>query len=179
MSRFQECLALIISDDIEGGWTDDPDDTGGATNRGITLAVYADHLKLPITPDLKNRLRYDLTQAEIEDVYKVRYWNKVRGNDLPVGLDLAVFDWGVNSGPHRAITHLQTVLGVTVDGVFGKQTMAAVRAKMGTKLIVKYIDNRLEYLKTRPNYWKFKGGWVKRCGIIRVEALKAVGAATS
>jgi lysozyme family protein len=73
----------------------------------------------------------------------------------------------------RPIPYLQAILGVTADGKIGPITLRYIKEKMSAKLIVRFIDARLEYLKTRPNYWKFKGGWVKRCSIIKAAALKA------
>src|SRR5690606_10266721 len=123
-ANFQRALSLVLKH--EGGWADHPADPGGATMKGVTLATYRACInKNGTKDDLRN-----ITQAQLEKVYREQYWNKVRGDDLPSGVDYAVFDFAVNSGPSRAIKYLQRILLVPQDGIIGPQTMAALaRAK--------------------------------------------------
>ena len=80
----------------EGGYSDNPEDPGGPTNFGITLATLRAYEGDPnlTADDVKN-----LTPAVAKEIYRTAYWNRMQCGALPVGLDLEVFDFGVNSGP--------------------------------------------------------------------------------
>src|SRR3990167_8354222 len=112
-SNFKKVLTPLLR--IEGGTADRPlkDDPGGLTRNGVTWATYD---AFRISKGLPKRSVKLITNAEVTEIYK-QFWDNVRGDDLPSGLDWAVFDFGVNSGPGRAIKELQRVLGVKVDGV--------------------------------------------------------------
>src|SRR5690606_31383462 len=127
--NFQQALEKVLKH--EGGFVNHPADPGGATNKGITLATYRRYIKRNGTvDDLKA-----LTTEQAGKVYKAQYWDKVRGDDLPSGLDYAVFDFAVNSGPAKAVKELQKVLGVTQDGIIGPITLEAARAA-NTKFLI-------------------------------------------
>lgn len=90
---FAACLSETLAH--EGGYVDHPKDPGGATNMGITQAALSDWRDRPVS-------RFEvrtLTRVEADAIYRARYWNAVRGDDLPPGLDLVAFDGAVNSGP--------------------------------------------------------------------------------
>lgn len=93
--NFAACLRLTLA--YEGGWSDNPADPGGATMKGITLATYSAWLGKDAT---KAELKA-IPQAHIEAIYRHEYWDKVRGDDLPAGLDLVAFDAAANSGVKR------------------------------------------------------------------------------
>jgi hypothetical protein len=103
-ANFDRALTLVLQS--EGGYADDPRDPGGATNRGITRATLARWRGRPVS---KAELRA-LGRAEAAAIYRALYWDALRGDDLPAGLDIALFDYGVNSGPARAARTLQAVL---------------------------------------------------------------------
>ena len=107
----------------EGGYVNHPRDPGGATNRGITQVTY-NGFRRRHGRALQSVRR--LTDAEHDYIYRTQYWNRVRGDDLPSGVDLAVYDWGVNSGPARSVKALQRAVGAKADGVMGPNTLAAV-----------------------------------------------------
>lgn len=155
----------------EGGYVDHPKDPGGATNMGITFAVLKAWRGKEITKqDVKN-----LTRAEAADIYRKNYWDKVRGDELPAGLDLAVFDFAVNSGPKRAAEFLQRLLGVTADGIIGPDTLAAVRAIKDVALLVNmYMDRRESFLKGLKTFPTFGKGWMSRTKAVRQSALELV-----
>ena len=95
-SNFARALANVLVH--EGGFVNHPKDPGGATNKGITIATFRKWVKRDGTiDDLKN-----ISAADVAKVYRKHYWDKVRGDDLPSGVDYAVFDYAVNSGPGRA-----------------------------------------------------------------------------
>ena len=97
MSNYNECLKIILMH--EGGYVNHPKDPGGETNLGVTKRVYEEWGG---TKEMK-----DLTVEDVEPIYKKNYWDKIKGDDLPDGLDLCVFDFGVNAGPGRAAKFLQ------------------------------------------------------------------------
>ena len=94
--NFPKCLEFTLQ--FEGGWSDHPRDPGGATMKGVTLATFSQYLGRRAT---KTELR-SITRAQLESIYRLRYWNLVAGDILPAGVDLMLFDIAVNSGPGRA-----------------------------------------------------------------------------
>lgn len=116
---FDSSFAHVLS--WEGGYTDDPQDPGGATNKGITRRTLAEWKGRAVT---KEEVR-ELTVEEAKRIYRGLYWDKINGDELPCGIDLAVFDAAVNQGPKRAAKFLQKALGVKADGVIGPVTVAA------------------------------------------------------
>jgi lysozyme family protein len=165
--RFGACLPLILKH--EGGYVDHPADPGGATNLGITHATLAAWRGKPVTKqDVRN-----LTVTEAAAIYRARYWDAVRGDELPAGVDLAVFDFAVNSGPGRAIRTLQGVLGVAQDGALGPVTMAALAKAPGkATVIVDLCDARMRFLRGLSTFATFGRGWTARVNAIEDAALK-------
>ena len=108
--NFARALALVLKS--EGGWSDNPADPGGATMKGVTLANFRRFRQSDAT-------RADLRQIgndQVATVYRRFYWDAVAGAELPDGVDYAVFDFAVNSGPGRAAKTLQAVVGTAQDG---------------------------------------------------------------
>src|SRR5213076_3345668 len=101
-------------------------------------------------------------------VYKRRYWDTVSGDQLPSGLDYCLFDFAVNSGPKRAITYLQRILGVLADGKMGPQTLDAAEAVPAKDLIEGVCNLRLAFLKKLPTFARFGNGWSRRVQEVRV-----------
>lgn len=157
----------------EGGYVNHPSDPGGATNLGITIATFRRYIKRDGTiADLKA-----LTIQQAVVVYKAQYWDKVRGDELPSGVDYTVADFAVNSGPHRAAVYLQKALGVTQDGAIGPNTIAAARAADPKKVIRKINADRLAFMKRirRGELWKtFGRGWQRRVDAVRSTSLSLV-----
>jgi lysozyme family protein len=119
----KECFDKSLSEVLkyEGGFSNHPSDTGGATNKGITIGTYRRYKgSASVTVDqLKN-----ITEDEVRDIYKKLYWDKVRGDELPPGLDFLTFNMAVNGGPSRGVKLLQSSLGgLDVDGIIGPNTM--------------------------------------------------------
>ena len=90
------------------------------------------------------------------------YWDRVRGDDLPDGVDYVVFDTAVNSGPGRAIRFLQGCVGVEMDGAFGPRTLAAVRAANPKQVVEDYAKRRLSFMQDLPTWDTFGRGWSRR-----------------
>ena len=116
--NYQHCLEMILHH--EGGYVNHPEDPGGETNMGVTKRVYED---FGGTKDMK-----DLEFDDVAPIYKKNYWDRVKGDHLPIGLDLCVFDFGVNAGTGRSAKYLQSLIGTTVDGGIGPNTLKAVDA---------------------------------------------------
>jgi lysozyme family protein len=113
-----------------------------------------------------------LQPSDVAPLYKERYWDKVRADDLPAGVDYVVFDTAINSGPGRAAKLLQEAIGATPDGAIGPMTLKAVAATPASDVINKFQNNRLVYLQTLPTWPTFGRGWARRVEEGRAAALQ-------
>lgn len=163
-ARFDAALAEILRH--EGGWVDHPKDPGGATNRGVTLATLSDWLGRTAT---KAEVKA-LTVADVAPIYRERYWNAVKGDDLPAGVDLMVFDLAVNSGPGRAAKFLQEVVGAAVDGQIGPGTLAKVNALHPLAVIDGLAQRRERFYRGLGTFDTFGRGWMKRLADVTAKA---------
>jgi len=163
--NFAASLAAVLVH--EGGYVFDPADPGGETNRGITKAVYDDWRIAHGIPRQNVRL---LSQFETEAIYRKLYWDAIRGDQLPSGVDYCTFDFAVNSGVNRASRYLQRAAGVTDDGQIGPMTLAAVDAKPAGEMIDAVCDGRLAFLKQLPTFDHFGHGWTTRVNDVRAMA---------
>lgn len=169
--NFQAALAAVLR--FEGGYVDDPRDPGGATARGVTQVTLAAFRGRPVG---KAEVAA-LTAEEAAAIYRRMYWDAVRGDELPGGVDLAVFDLAVNSGPGRAARMLQAVLGVRIDGIIGPATLAACRGAPAARTSELLCDARLRFLQSLPTWGVFGRGWSNR--VQRVRNLAGALAASS
>ncbi|NGP18935.1 glycoside hydrolase family 108 protein [Devosia aurantiaca] len=168
--NFAAALPAVLAH--EGGYVDHPSDPGGATNLGITRKTLARWRNISPWTSLPKSAVKALSRDEAAAIYKDRYWDDVRGDDLPAGLDYALFDYAVNSGSARAAITLQTIVGVAPDGEVGPITLAAT-AKLPVKtLIVDLCSQRLAFLERLSTYPVFGRGWKKRVDGVRVLAMK-------
>jgi lysozyme family protein len=163
--NWRHCLEMILHH--EGGYVDHPDDPGGETNLGVTKKVYEDWGG---TKDMK-----DLTVEDVEPIYLENYWNRVKGDDLPSGLDLCVFDFGVNAGTGRAAKYLQGMVGATQDGAIGPMTIEAVNKYCDEhgvdQAIGEYQHKRQGYYEGLRHFATFGRGWTRRVTETTEEAL--------
>jgi lysozyme family protein len=164
-SSFEASLAHVLRH--EGGYVNHPADPGGATNLGITAATLARARGRPVTADDVKAL----TRTEVAGIYRRFYWDAVRADDLPAGLDHAVFDLAVNSGPALAARLLQRVLGVAEDGVVGPATLAAARAADQAGTVRALQRERLAFLRRLSTFPLFGKGWQERVAEVEREAL--------
>lgn len=145
--------------EAEGGWSNHPDDPGRETMMGVTLATLRDWRGEDVTADeLRN-----ITKEECADIALSKYWNAVRGDQLPSGLDLYCADFAFGSGPGRAIKELQQLVGTKVDTFVGEKTISAVRAKKPLTLLLDYHAARMEFLMSLKTWDTFGRGWTSRC----------------
>ncbi|MCW5722778.1 MAG: hypothetical protein KIS86_16705, partial [Devosia sp.] len=122
----------------------------------------------------------NISDAQIEQIYRDGYWNKIKGDDLPYGVDFAVFDFAVNSGPARAAIYLQNIVGSAPDGKIGTQSIAAVNAycaKFGAaQLVNELCSQRLAFLERLSTWPTFGKGWSRRVAEVRKQALALTAA---
>jgi len=163
-NNFEDCLARVLTS--EGGFSNHKSDPGGMTNLGCTKAVWEAFVGHPVSEaDMRA-----LTPELVAPLYRRKYWDKVSGDLLPSGLDYAVFDAAINSGPGRAAKWLQQVVGTTVDGAIGPGTLAAVAAKPVQQVIAQYNDTRLQFLENLPTWGTFGKGWGNRVAHVQSAA---------
>ena len=158
--NYAKCLAQVLK--YEGGYVDHPRDPGGPTNKGITQAVYDAWQKSQNLPTQSVR---NISDATVAAIYKQQYWDRVRGDDLPAGVDFAVFDFAVNSGVSRAAKTLQAVVGVTQDGQIGPATIEATK----TYVAMAITNKRLAFMQSLSIWSTFGKGWSARIADVKAQ----------
>ncbi|SHE39050.1 glycoside hydrolase family 108 protein [Devosia limi] len=168
-SRFDICLDEVLRH--EGGFANHPSDPGGATNLGITRKTLARWRNISPWWALGVDQVKALGRGEAARIYRSLYWERANATRLPPGLDLAVFDFAVNSGPDRAIKLLQRELGVLADGWIGPLTLAAIGSRNVAALVNALCDRRMNFLNRLSTFATFGKGWSARVAAIRKAAL--------
>jgi len=159
---------------FEGGYVDHPDDPGGATNLGITRETLARYRGRPVSKAEVRALDADTARA----IYRRFYWEALRCDDLPAGIDLAVFDGGVNQGPGRAARLLQRALNVGVDGIIGPVTLGAARSADPGGLLDEFMALRMRaYGRLARLFRTFGLGWSRRLMAAHSAAQALIGEA--
>jgi len=154
--NFDKCLKMLLSH--EGGFVNHPEDPGGITNLGVTKKVYDEWTGREST---EQEMR-DLTPEDVAPIYKKNYWDRVKGDSLPSGLDWACFDWAVNSGSGRPAKAVQRAVGATADGAIGPATLGLIMEK-DPKFIIEYVhDVRQDFYKSLKTFETFGRGWTRR-----------------
>lgn len=165
--NFDKSLALILKH--EGLYIDHPQDPGGATMKGITLATFTDFKGRAMS---KEELRA-ISDADVRAIYKSRYWDAVRADELKPGVDLLAFDMAVNKGVGRAAKLMQRGAGVPEDGALGPKSMAAINALDAADFIAKVSEARRDFYKSLKTFPTFGKGWLRRVDETEKEALHA------
>lgn len=168
--NFDRSLSAVLKH--EGGYVDHPNDPGGATNLGITIGTLSGWLGRKATKAEVKALTVD----KAAPIYRKNYWDAVRGDDMPAGLDYALFDYAVNSGPSRAVITLQTILGVAPDGKMGPITLAAAGKFGAANLVNELCVHRLAFLERLSTWPTFGKGWASRVNGVRALALEMASA---
>lgn len=172
---FSECLAFTLVQ--EGGYVDDPYDPGGATNMGITLATLRQWDR---DPALGPEAVRDMTQQTASSIYAALYWNAICGNSLTPGVDLSVFDFGVNAGTRCSSKLLQAVLGfdsAEEDGWIGKLTLAAVAKADPANVIAGLAERQADYYRGLAEFDRYGQGWLARTQRRREAAMAMLASA--
>lgn len=146
--NFENCLAETLK--WEGGWADHPKDPGGATMRGVTLATFRRWVPGASKTDLRN-----ISQDMLQKIYKTDYWDPIRGDGLAYGVDLATFDYAVNSGPGTA-----------------RKAMLSVIGGSDVQTVQKLCAKRLTSYKTFKTWATFGKGWTNRITAIEATGVK-------
>ena len=152
-ANFEQALRLVLKH--EGGYVNHPADPGGATNYGITLAVYRQHINPNATADDVRRMNIEHAKA----IYRKSYWNALGCDQLPGGVDYAIFDYGVNSGTGRA---LRVLRAINERGGSPSQKINAI------------CNERMAFLKRLGTWPTFGKGWTRRVSEVRKAALQMV-----
>ena len=161
--NWEEALKHILK--WEGGYVNHPSDPGGRTNLGVTQRVWEEWTGKPATEaDMRG-----LTIEMVTPLYKKRFWDAIRGDDLPSGVDLCVFDCAVNAGTGRAARFLQQTVGVVADGAIGPKTLEAVTKMSADEIIEKFCDLREAHFKSLSTFNVFGKGWMRRLDGIEAE----------
>ncbi len=158
INSFEKALQFTLK--WEGGYSDHPEDTGGPTNFGITQATYDEFRKQAGLKLQSVRLIHEL---EAKQIYLNFFWNPIYAGALPEKLAIAYFDWAVNTGPNRAIKHLQGCLGVAQDGVIGPITLKAM-GRAGVDVLSCFLAKREAYYRQigKGKNKVFLKGWLNR-----------------
>lgn len=166
-TNYDRCLLLVLKS--EGGYVNNRNDPGGATNYGITQRVYD---AWRTAQSVRRVPVITISTGEVRSIYKAQYWDACRCDELPAGVDYLTFDAAVNSGVSRSTKWLQSCVGVTVDGHLGLMTMNAIRGiNDRTALVNRLCDKRVGFLHALTT-WKFFGkGWANRMKAVRASAL--------
>jgi len=152
--------------DHEGGFVNDPRDTGGMTNLGVTKRAWEAWVDHPVD---EAEMR-SLTPALVEPFYRTGYWDACKCDELPAGIDYAVFDFAVNSGVGRASKTLQEAVGASVDGVIGKNTIAAAAKHDPSELIELFGAKKEMFYRSLGNFRIYGRGWLRRVAEVQKTA---------
>ena len=166
--NYEHCLEMILHH--EGGYVNHPKDPGGETNLGVTKRVYEEWGG--------EKDMADLLVEDVAPIYQKNYWDRCKCDDLPSGLDLCVFDFAVNAGPSRSAKFLQRLIGTTVDGGIGPNTLKAVDnyvEEVGLETAIEdYQCARQEHYEALDTFDTFGRGWTRRVEETTSSALEMV-----
>ena len=163
--NFEQCMGWLL--EHEGGYVNHPSDPGGETNLGVTRAVYEQYAGRQVMDGEMEGLTHD----DVYPIYKENYWNRVRGDDLPSGVDFCTFDWAVNSGVSRAAKALQRIVGVEQDGGIGPMTLQAVLEVEPAEIVEQMHHMRDGFYRSLSTFDTFGRGWIRRNDETKEQAL--------
>ena len=166
--NWDACFAMVLKH--EGGFVNHPKDPGGMTNLGVTRTnweLYLDH-------DVTEADMRALTPEMVKPFYKKNYWDRIRGDELPSGVDYAAYDLAVNSGTGRAAKYLQQIAGVTADGVIGPRSMEAIKNCDAEDVVDEICNMRMDFLKNLNTFDTFGKGWTIRVNDVKAKATEMV-----
>lgn len=164
LENWEKSFQMVLSH--EGGYTNNQRDPGGMTNLGVTKAAWEAWLVRTAT---ESDMRA-LTPEAVKPFYKAMYWDKIKGDQLPAGVDYAAYDLAVNSGTGRAAKYLQQIAGVAADGVIGPKSLEAINACDPEQTVQALCDMRLDFLKRLPTFDTFGKGWSRRVAEVKAKA---------
>ena len=163
--NFDTCMTMLLAH--EGGYVNHPSDPGGMTNLGVTKRTYDEYHGT----DIDEEGMRQLTKADVEPIYRRNYWDRCRCQDLPSGVDWAVFDLAVNSGTGRAAKLLQRAVETTEDGSIGPLTLMKVKQHESVNIINRIAMYREQFYRTLTTFDTFGRGWLRRNDETRKQAI--------
>jgi lysozyme family protein len=167
--NFSEALKAVLKH--EGGFVNHPKDPGGMTNLGVTKKVWEGWVGHPVD----EKAMRALTPEIVGPMYKKKYWDAVKADELPDGLDYLMFDFAINAGPGRAIKTMQKAIGTTPDGAIGPKTIMALKATNQGELVLKFSKEKEEFYRCLPTFETFGKGWLRRVAEAKVHAETMIG----
>ena len=175
--NFSAALAHVLNSEV--GFQDDPKDAGnklpdgrqGCTNLGVTQSTWESFVGHPVSREDMKRL----TEERVARLYRHKYWDAVKADELPDGVDYLVFDFAVNAGPGRAIKLLQSVVGVPEDGAIGPKTLKAVESITPATVIQTYTEAKEEFYRSLNAFKVYGKGWLARTDTAEKTAYTLLG----
>jgi len=165
-ANFSECLRRLLAH--EGGYANHPSDPGGPTNFGITISDYRRYVNPNAAASDVKAMHADVAKA----IYRTHYWDALRCDDLPAGIDASIFDYGVNSGVGRSGKVLRRVLGLPASDYRVTAEVLAALAKRDARAIINAVnDERMRFLKSLKTWPTFGAGWSRRVREVRAFSL--------
>jgi lysozyme family protein len=168
-TSYEFCLDRVLAH--EGGYTNHPADPGGPTNFGITIFDYRKYIKPDATAADIRAMKVD----EAKTIYRARYWDAQRCDELPAGVDYVVFDYGVNSGTGRSGKVLRRALRLPDhSSIVNDEVIAAAKAAEANALVIAICDERRRFLQSLKTWTVFGAGWDRRVTEVRSAALAMI-----
>jgi lysozyme family protein len=163
-SNWDNAFKMMLAS--EGGYVNHPSDPGGMTNLGVTKRVWEEWLGR----ESNEKEMRSLTPEMVEPLYKRKFWDACKCDNMPTGVDYLVFDFAVNAGVGRSAKILQTAVGVTPDGGIRPITLAAVKAQDPAELIQKFSDAKEAFYRSLNTFPTFGKGWLNRVAAVKIKA---------
>ena len=168
-SNWDNAFKMMLAS--EGGYVNHPSDPGGMTNLGVTKRVWEEW----VGRESNEKEMRSLTSEMVEPLYKRKFWDACKCDELPSGIDYLVFDFAVNAGVGRSAKILQTAVGVTPDGGIGPVTLAAVNAIPEAELVEKFSQAKEDFYRSLNTFETFGKGWLNRVAAVKVKATTMLG----
>jgi len=168
-SNWDNAFKMMLAS--EGGYVNHPSDPGGMTNLGVTKRVWEEW----VGRESNEKEMRSLTPEMVEPLYKRKFWDACKCDDLPSGIDYLVFDFAVNAGVGRSAKILQTAVGATPDGGIGPMTLTAVNAIPEAELIEKFSQAKEDFYRSLNTFETFGKGWLNRVAAVKVKATSMLG----
>ena len=164
IENFQKSLALMLAH--EGGFSNDPHDSGGMTNLGMTRRAWETYVQRQVD---EAEMR-GLTPEIVAPFYKTKYWDACKCDQLPLGVDYAVFDFAVNAGASRASKTMQSALGTAADGIVGPATLGVATNADPDEFLEKFSAAKEQFYRGLPTFEHFGNGWLRRVSEVKQTA---------
>lgn len=172
--NFDRALARVLV--YEGGYSNNPKDPGGATDKGVTQGTYN---SWRLRQGLATAPVKGIKDAEVAMIYKLDFWDRIKGDELASGVDFCMFDAAVNSGVGGATKWAQAVLGLNPDGDMGPKTLEAIQGDDPEDFVRAFCAHRLGTLQRLKTWSTFGKGWHARVANVQATSLAWAEAADS